>query len=47
MDLPELSVKKENCISCKKELKKESDCKYLNYRDKEWCESKNYYCSIT
>lgn len=43
MDIPELSVK-ENCISCKKQLKKESDCKYLNYRDKEWCGSKNYYC---
>ena len=33
MDIPELSVK-ENCISCKKQLKKESKCEYLNYRDR-------------
>jgi hypothetical protein len=43
MDIPELSVK-EKCISCKKILKKESKCDYLNYKDKEWCRSKNYYC---
>ena len=43
MDIPELSVK-ENCISCKKQLKKESKCEYLNYKDREWCEQKNNKC---
>ena len=44
MDIPEVGLVKEKCISCKKTLKKELKCDYLNYTNKEWCESKNYYC---
>ena len=43
MDIPELSVK-ENCVSCKKKLKKKSKCDYLNYQDRAWRESQNNKC---